>query len=151
MAGKRGTAPILGVLVVMIGLFAAGCGGDGQSDTTTASITKAEFVTKANAACARIHGQAQAELVDYMKNQTGEPTTADLGKRFVIAPKRREVEEFIALGLPSEDEDQVRAIVVAFETGISKAEAEPAQVAQNSTEAFGVPEKLATEFGLEGC
>ena len=151
MPDKRWISPTAGVLAVMIALAMAGCGGDESSDATTASITKAEFIARANVACARIRGQAQAELLDFMKSRTAEPSTADLGRRFVIAPKQREVEEFVALGMPSEDEEQVKAIVTAFETGISEAEAEPAQVAQNSTEALGEAEKLAAEYGLKGC
>lgn len=137
---------------MIVGLTGAGCGG-GDSDAATASITKAEFVDKASAACARIHGKAQAEFDAYMEGQS--PGTGsgleELGKKFVIAPKQREVKEFVALGTPAESESQVRAIVVAFEKGIKEAEKDPAAVAQDSTAAFGVPEKLAAEYGLEGC
>jgi hypothetical protein len=156
MADRWRIAPILGVLAVVIGLTAAGCGGGGQDDVSAASITKAEFVTKANAACTRIHAQAQKDFDAYMESQEGESAAApsslgDLGTKFVIVPKQREVEEFVALGMPSENEGQAKAIVVAFEKGIRTAEEDPAAAGQDSTEAFGGPEKLAAEYGLEGC
>ncbi len=150
MAGRRWIALTLGVLI--IGLPVAGCGGGGQSDTATASITKAEFVKSASAACAKIHGRAQAEFDALMEGKGGPASgLGALGKKFVIAPKQQEVKEFIALGLPSGGESQVKAIIAAFESGIKEAEQDPTAVAQNSTDAFGEPEKLAAEYGLKGC
>jgi hypothetical protein len=156
MPDKRWISSTFGALVVAIALAIAGCGGDGSGDAPTASITKAEFVAKANAACARIKGQTQAEFAEYMKSSAGESLSqaagqTELGKRFVIAPKQQEVDEFIALGEPSGNEGQVKAIVVAFEGGIKKAEEDPSKAARNSTEAFGAAEKLAAQYGLVGC
>jgi hypothetical protein len=150
MQVKRWVAPITAVMMVVTGLTVVGCGGD---ESGTASITKAAFVQKVNAACAKIQGQTQAEFRLYLESQGDglAPSQADLGKKFVIGPKQQLVEELASLGAPSGDEDQIEAIVVAFEEGIEKAEEDPAQVARNSTEAFGTPEKLAAEYGLKGC
>lgn len=140
----------------MIALAMAGCGGGESSDVNTASTTKAEFIAKANAACARIKQETQTEFAVYIKSPAYETLTqaegqAELGRKFVIAPKQREVEEFIALGGPSGDESQVKTIVAAFKGGIEKAEEDPSKTARNSTEAFGASEKLAAEYGLKGC
>lgn len=159
MRGRRWISPIFVALVVMIGFAGAGCGSGGDGNTATASITKAEFVRKANAICARIHGQAQAEFLSYLKNHGEEPSTAaavtalqaKLAEKYVISPKLQEAEELAALGVPSGGESQAKAIVAAFEEGVEKAEEQPAQTGRNSTKAFGAAERLAGEYGLKGC
>jgi hypothetical protein len=136
-----------------------GCGGGGGGDTTTATITRAQFIARANAACLKFHKQAQTELFSYLKSGGGEPEDpdalaayqADLGRRFVIGVKRRELAEFRALGLPSDDGGKAKAVIVAFEKGIGKAEQDPAGAAKDSAKSLGGAEKLAVEYGLTGC
>jgi hypothetical protein len=144
-------------LAATASLIATGCGGG--ADTTTTSITKAQFVDKASAACAEFHKEAREELFAYLKSSGGEPTDpdalaayqADLSKKYVIGVKRRELDEFHALGVPSDDVGKAHAVISAFDEGIGKAERDPVQAAKNSTESLGKAEKLAAEYGLTGC
>jgi hypothetical protein len=159
MGGKRWISSTFAALAVAIGIAVVGCGSSGESDTATASITKAEFITKASAICARLHKQAQAEFLDYLKNHGEEPGTAaavaalqaELAEKYVISPKQQEADELAALGAPSGGESQVKAIVVSLEEGVEEAEGKPVQAANDSSKAFGEAEKLASEYGLTGC
>lgn len=148
-------------LVAAACLLLSGCGSaekDADSTATT-SITKARFIARASTACGRIHRAAQAELLVFLRNSGGEPQgagalaayQAKLGQEFVIAVKRRELAEFRALGLPSDDGGGAKAVIASFEEGIRKAEQDPAKAARNSTESLGKAEELAAEYGLTGC
>ncbi len=146
-----------GALVAVAGLLICGCGEGGGA--ATAAITPAQFVEKASAACVKFHGEARDEFFAYLKSSGGEPKNpdaraayqADLSRKFVIGVKRRELDEFRALGTPTNDGGKARALIAAFEEGIRKAEENPARTAQDSTESLGDAEKLAEQYGLSGC
>jgi len=133
----------------------AGCGGGG-SGGGGGGITKAEFVKRADAVCAK----ASADV-----NALGTPKSIrDLGrlsdKAKGIAAK--EVADVRALGAPKGDETQVRAMLAAVERSIAVigrvAEAakagNSAKVQQILTEAQTDTERarrLAQAYGLKRC
>lgn len=140
--------------VLALGLITGGCGGD----SSTASITKAVFIKKADAACEKGNRRLQADFATYLKSgkaaKASEPTEADYSELVatVVAPNlEQEIEEIRALGAPSGDEEQVEAILEAREESIEKAEANPELMSGNGDELFTKPRKLAREYGLKVC
>lgn len=138
-----------------IGLLAVGCGGDGD----TASISKAEFVKKANSVCARTGKRVTSQFAAFVASYGGkEPKGAALKAaqkkivETVLAPnKRSEIEQLRKIGTPTGGEAQVEAIVEGLERGIEEAEAHPTQAVTGKVKSFADVERQAGEFGLTGC
>ena len=89
-----------------IGLLAAGCGGGG-GDTT--SISKAEFVKKANNVCARAAKRVSSQFAALVAGYGGKDPKGDVLKaaqkkivETVLAPnKRSEIEQLRKIGTPT--------------------------------------------------
>jgi hypothetical protein len=152
---------LLGILAVA--LISVGCGG-GRSDSP-AQIPKREFVEKGSAICVatrkRIRSDfevytrgkegREVELAEKAEEMTPEEAAGRIGRKIIVPAMKRELEEFQGLGIPEGDEDQVDALLRAFEEGVEKADAHPERAATTGTEAFGTSGKLASEYGLRGC
>lgn len=143
---------ILGAVALVVGLVAAGCG----EDSSTASITKAQFVKKANAICAKVGQEVVSDFASYAKENKNlkTPTEADYADLVdaVMTPNiEKEVTELEALGAPSGDEDTVEELIDSRAATIEKAEAEPSLLLNESDELFAESSKLATEYGLDEC
>jgi hypothetical protein len=142
--------------VAAVILAVAGCGGG--SDSSTPSITKAQFIEKADASCKKNEEQIRADFNTYVKEHEKEaltnPTEEDFANLVdaVIAPSlEQEVEEIRALGAPKGEEDQVEAILAATEEGREQAEEDSKAAVQGSTAGLEKATKLAREFGLKAC
>ena len=146
-------ALVAGALAIF--LVVAGCGG-GDSDSSTASITKAEFIKQADAACKKSEEEIQNDFAVYIKKHEDlkNPTEADyaeLVETILVPNVDQEVEDIRALGAPSGDEDQVEAMLEAREESVKTAEDDPQLVLNESDKVFAKASKLAKEYGLEGC
>jgi hypothetical protein len=145
-------ALIFGALAV--GLI-AGCGSGGSGDSTS-SLTKAEFIKKANAVCTKHHKQIVAEFEALVK-KTGVPegseapaALAAFAEAVIFPSIKSEAEEFRAIGTPSGAEAEVEAISASFEKGVKEAEKDP-KTGKRPPE-LEKANKLAEEFGLsEDC
>jgi ABC-type lipoprotein release transport system permease subunit len=137
------------VVVVALALvgIAAGCGSGGDSSTTS-SLTKAEWIAKADAICQ----QGNQEIEQAAKQQFGNqrPTAAEV-QQFAtgtaLPNTQSQVDKIKALGAPSGDEDQVNHILDTVQADIDKAKA--AGDIENSTFADG--NALAKQYGLKVC
>jgi hypothetical protein len=155
--GMRLTAWGAGALVAAV--FLVGCGGSGDSSSTS-SISKEEFIAKADAVCKKGSERMEGELFKFLRKNraTGalmKPSVED-NEKFIIAvliPNlKREIKEIKALGAPEGDDDRVDAIISALEEGLETAEDEPETVAAGTSDiVFGIASRLAGEYGLEAC
>lgn len=153
MPRKRWVAPIFGALAVMFSLAALGCGG-GESE-----ISKAEFIKKANAICAKAEKQINDGFGKFIAGFNGrEPqgaaltaAQAKLVATVMVPAKRQEVEEFREIGAPAKDEDRVEAMADALENGTEEAISNPEEAVTGTVQSFVKLEKLADRYGLEGC
>jgi hypothetical protein len=145
---------VLFACAVGAALIVAGCGSGG--DSNTASITKAQFVKQADAACKKGEEQIQADFKAYIeghKNLTN-PTEDDFAEVVdtVLAPNvEQEVGEIRALGMPSGDEAKIEAILDSVEEGREEAEADPKNAIQTTPASLEKANKLAKEYGLKVC
>jgi len=141
---------------LVIGVLVVGCGGGGDG---TASISKAEFVKRANGVCARIGKQVTTQFAAFVASYGGkEPKGAALKaaqKKIVetiLTPnKRSEIEQLRKIGMPTGGEAQINAIVDGLERGIEEAEAQPTLAVTGKVKSFADVERQAKEYGLTGC
>jgi ABC-type lipoprotein release transport system permease subunit len=133
--------------VVAFGAIAAGCGSSGD-DSSTSSLTKAEWIAKADAICQQGNQAIEQAAQQQFGNQR--PTAAEV-KQFATGtalPKTQDqVDQIKALGAPSGDEDQVNHILDTVQADIDKAKS--SGDIENATFADG--NALAKQYGLKVC
>jgi hypothetical protein len=118
-------------LAIAGGLVLAGCGGDGDGDGGSQTLTRKQFVAKANAICAKARGQTAQFSEDFPANPS--PQEAQQFFKKVAPYSQRAADEIAALEPPAGDDDlktiqdgyQKRASEVAA-AGKSPAKAEAA-------------------------
>lgn len=144
---------------VVAAILASGCGG-GSSDTVeiqTGSLSKAEFIEKADAVCTKGQERGGRELSSYMsKNHitlTGPLPNAVAAGLFgsVIEPVyQQEIAEISELGAPDKDAEKVTAMLEAIEAGLAKGQRDPAGVVSRN-ELVPAAGELARAYGLATC
>lgn len=150
-------------------LFAAGCGGSdddsatgssgGSTDVTieTGSLSKAEFIKQASAACVKTQEQFEKHAAAFLEESNKNPpkpteTSPEitLVKTVFIPDYQDQVEAVSALGAPSGDEQELTTFLEALQKVLDDADANP-QAFIESGGSFGKAPKLAKAYGLVGC
>jgi hypothetical protein len=154
----RGRTPLIATAAVAVLLF-PGCGGGDDSDAS-GSISKEEFIAKADAICKEGNERMASEIFKYLrknriKGSLRRPSVED-NEKFLVAvliPNvKREIQELEALGAPEGDEERIEAMIAALEEGLETAESSPETVAEGTSDiVFGIASRLAGEYGLETC
>jgi hypothetical protein len=139
---------------MVIALAVAGCGGD--SSTAAGSISKEEFIAKADAVCKKGTERMQAAIARVLKDQRNltKVSKADQEKivKTVMVPSvSRETKELRALGVPDGDDERVDAMITALEEGAETAERNPEAVTGSSDVIFGIASRIGGEYGLTAC
>jgi hypothetical protein len=135
----------------------AGCGGSGSADTTAAAISKAEFIKKADAICAKGQKRSQSELNAFAKenNASGakEPTTAEwaeIGTQILVPALQRQLDEVRQLGSPAKDEEQIDEYLDQSEEAIEKLEEDPGE-AKSPSKLLADAHKTIKGYGFKVC
>lgn len=134
-----------------LALFVAGCGG-GDS---TSSLTKAQFIKRADAICTKANND-QLVAVQKAAKSTPKSEQNQAGKEKIIVtaglpPIAKEAEELAELGIPDGDEKEVEAIIAGIEFALKKGEENPVLVLEGAASPFIPVNKLAAAYGLESC
>jgi len=114
---------IIGLMLTVAGLL-TGCGGGGGD--ATASVTKEEFVNRANAICKSQAEQREDALAEFNKNLKSRqtpPSHAEERKylKTVVLPSYHQMtQELGALNPPKEDAERVEAFIRELETAVKK-------------------------------
>jgi hypothetical protein len=155
------------VTAFAVAAVVAGCGGDddsaasgsagGDGSISTSSLSKAQFVKQANAAC-------HDEQVGYRKEITlalerfrsqglSEHDAAVQALQAVRLPiSEAQVVAIQKLGAPSGDEEEIEAALDAQQEAIDEFKAaEPAEVGADPTKYFGDASKMLQGYGLNAC
>jgi ABC-type Fe3+-citrate transport system substrate-binding protein len=146
----------LGAGILVVALVVAGCGGGGD-ETSTNTISKAVFIKKGNAICQKGSERMVVSFTSFLEKEKSsvkhpsQATKEELVGEALVPSVKREIKEFEALGAPSGDEDRVGEIIKALEEGLETAESNPEAVVSSSDAVFGIPSRLAGEYGLEVC
>jgi hypothetical protein len=149
----RGTIALIAAMAA-VALLVAGCGGG--DDASGSSISKEEFIAKADAVCREGTERMQKAIFKLLKDQRNitKVSKAEQEKivRTAIVPSvEREVEELRALDVPDGDEERVDAMISALEEGIETAERDPGAVTNSTDVIFGIASRIGGEYGLEAC
>lgn len=166
----------LAMLGLALLLAAAGCGGgEGTSASTaaqsstqgeatkaqpmTGTLTKAQFLKKANAICAKgtaAMGKGDAAFWAKHRLPRGKtPSQAlvnELQLRAILPVRARELRQIRALGLPRGDEQRVEAMLGAWREGVERGEEEPSSLDSGGPAfAFYKAYSMGIDYGLEKC
>ncbi|HEX3239431.1 MAG TPA: hypothetical protein VHR18_04770 [Solirubrobacterales bacterium] len=141
---------------VALAALVAGCGGGDSSDSSSATLTKPEFIKQADAICVKGNEAIEDEVEAFAEDNnvdTEDPTKEQQEEVIadVVAPgTRTQVEEISELGAPSGDEETIEAMVEAVESASTELEDDPGLLLEekNPLEAGS---KLAREYGLTEC
>ncbi len=152
----------IAALAVAGALVVGGCGGgDDGEEITTSSLSRAEFIAKADAICDKGQRQVERNFGDYAKKTdlqitqiTKKPTKEQVNElvgTVLIPAIEQEITQIRALGAPAGDEDKIEAMLEAMEDGIETAKDLPQTVLEQTGVAFGISSRLAKEYGLTTC
>lgn len=129
--------------VVLLSSLAIGCGGSSDA----APLKKTQFVKQGNAICATMQAERDSQTKEAQKQLSGADETEAMS--FALEPVETMTDELGELGAPTGQEEEVEAIIAAFEDGVSQLEAEP--TGPKSATAFEQADKQAAAYGLTEC
>src|SRR4249919_2911251 len=140
---------------IVVALVLAGCGG-GDSSTTAGSISKEEFIAKADAVCKKGTERLQKAIFAALKHpqnltKVSEAEQIKIVTTAMVPNISREVKELRALGVPDGDQEKIDAMIGALEEGVQTAEQDPQAVTKSSDVVFGISSRIAGEYGLTAC
>jgi hypothetical protein len=140
---------------MVIALVVAGCGG-GDSNAATDSVSKEEFIVKANAVCKKGTERMSAAIAKVLKGQrnitkVSKDEQEEIVTTVMVPSVSREVKELRALGVPDGDDEKVDAMITALEEGVEIAERDPGVVTKSSDAIFGIASRIGGEYGLTVC
>jgi hypothetical protein len=148
---QRALSPAL-VVALLIAVL-AGCGG-GDSQT---SLTKAQFVQRANAICAQNTGDIVGPVEQYVHShsnsgQSKEELTADAVRQAILPRFQRQVKEIRALGFPSGDEQQIESFLTSMQQAIDSLDSQQKlDLFTDLDESFTAAKIRAQKYGLTDC
>ena len=119
--------------------------------------TKAEFVKKVNAICAKGNKNIESEFESFAKehnlSQNKEPSDAvkeEAANEIVIPQISNQVKEIRALGTPQGDEGELEELLEKVEEALEEIEEDPSLLFGNES-TFKEVNKLSREYGLTVC
>jgi ethanolamine utilization protein EutP (predicted NTPase) len=150
------------LLIAGIAIVAAlaGCGGGddsgGTESVTTSSLSKAQFIKKASAACRQERRGLVAEASAYLgKHSSDGPrpvVIADMGKAVMAPTVEAEVAAVRKLGAPAGDEEEVEAMLAADEKGIEEVkDLKEAKSIYQVVRHFYAASELFKAYGFSAC
>ena len=132
---------------------------EGGGGAEAASTGKAAFTAKANAICLKSNTKTKAELFRAYKaaeakgidsEREGKELEANVILPIVVADAEAQADGIRALDIPSGDEEQVEAILAAYQDWIDRAKQDP-QKTSEAGETFSDARELAGKYPLVKC
>jgi hypothetical protein len=146
---KKGASIWLAACLVALALAGAivGCGGSSEA----APLTRAAFVKQANGICARAQDERKKGTKEAASAASGvdESEEEDALADALLEPVKTMTGELDDLGPPKKHEEQIGAIIAAFEDGTEKLETDLGS--SQAPNAFAKADKLAVRYGLTAC
>lgn len=138
-------------LLAAVALAVAGCGG--SDDKGPDALTKPEYVKQADAICKVASGKVTtvAQVV-FTKAQPSAAEIRSFADKTFLPVFERELKDLRALVPPKGDEATTTAIYDAVQTGLDKADKDPALLGvSDSTGPFADANAKANAYGLTVC
>jgi hypothetical protein len=131
------------LLAATIGLGAlSGCGGDD-------SISKADFVKKANAICRKGDADLQKATSGLGQNSSKDEVVSAI-KDKVVPNIQGQIDDIRGLGFPKADKDKLDGILDDAESVLGKVKDDPEGM-MNSSDPFASINKSFVAYGLKDC
>jgi hypothetical protein len=132
------------LVAVAVAALTAGCGGSGDAATGSSAggpgaLSKAEYVKRANAICARGHRQVQSRA-----------GARDVGEA-VLPVLQRMIDEVARVGTPAGERREVYAYVLTFQDEIHTNEAHRFGSLAQLEQIFAPSAPKASALGIAGC
>lgn len=144
-----GVLPV-GVLLVA-GLFVAGCGSSSSTTTTTATtpmLTKAEFATRGNAICKA--GNLASERSSKTLSKNASKSEFEKYVTDTVVPNiQAQITGVAALRAPAEYEATQKELIKTAQTTLDELKAKPSLIEKKGL--FSSSHALATKIGLTSC
>jgi hypothetical protein len=145
--------------VCALALVAAGCGGGSDETSSTASLTKAQFIKKADGICASAEKEIEGEFESFAKehklsekNPPSNEESEEAATTILIPSIEGQLEDIRALGAPAGEEQKVEELLAAVESAIEKTKEDPVKFIESEGEGdFAHANKMAREYGLMVC
>ncbi|HXQ89476.1 MAG TPA: hypothetical protein VN733_07515 [Solirubrobacterales bacterium] len=138
-------------------LLLAGCGG-GDEETATVSITKAQFLERANAICAKSDDAINIQFEEFSRKHfkgghvPSSARQARAGQEIVLPVMEAQLKKLKALGVPPGEEEKLERLFDAYEEGIRRGAADPMLMLGTIGEyAFTNAYEIAGAYGLPRC
>jgi hypothetical protein len=147
--GLRFTLSIA-VGATLIAAVAAGCGSSGSNSTSTAALSKASYVVKANAICKAGQLKQNAAQQALGKNPSQAQLTA-FATSTVIPNIQTQIDQVKALGAPSGDEATVSNFLGLAQADLNKLKSDPTILFASKSDPFADFAKVAHPYGLTAC
>ncbi|HEX7280187.1 MAG TPA: hypothetical protein VF255_11270 [Solirubrobacterales bacterium] len=131
----------------------AGCGG-GDDDEQPASLTKAEYVKRADEICAATEKEQRKLLRQFQQENQGAGSGPQVMEEMIrtaaLPPLEQQAEELAELPPPNKEAAKAEAYVAAVEKASEDVRKEPGTLLATPN-AFDKAEDLAREFGFKTC
>jgi hypothetical protein len=145
----RRLAVTTAVAATLIVGLAAGCGSSNSSTTSTAALSKPEFLAKGNAICTAGNHKLNAAEAALGKNPSQAQITAFATSSF--APIiQAQIDGLRGLGAPSGDQATVTKFLALAQQGLDKVKSNPSLLA-GGADSFAAFRKVAHPYGLTAC
>lgn len=130
--------------------------GSAADSVTTSSLTKAQFVKRANAICRQAIEKRlrafEAYLRENAEGKTAKQLLTDAVKESFMTGIEAESAKIAELGAPAGEEAEVEAILAAQQAAVDEVRAmETIPTAFAFEPAFGEATKLVKEYGIDAC
>jgi hypothetical protein len=144
------------MVALALGVVAVGCGSAGSTGAQTSSLTKAQFLKRANAICAKGIDEISAAYKKFYREHPGgygaqAKAQAETGldreaTELVVPIQKKEIRGIRALGLPGGSERYVDKMLALWEEGIEQTEEGTAPVYEGRAE---TPMHRAYSMGID--
>jgi hypothetical protein len=149
--GARLPSKLTGVNAVtatlVLGLLAAGCGSSSKS-STTAALSKPQFLAQGNAICAR-GNQSLAPADRALGNQPSRAQITTFVTTTLAPDIQSQIDGLRALAAPSANQAALSNMLDVAQTDLNKIKSNPALLAGGS--GFAEFARLAHPYGLTAC
>ena len=133
-----------GLLLLSMALGAAACGDDDDSEST--SITKEEFVERANQVCA----EGDGDLEGVPEPESLEEAT-DIIRERLIPSLRRQIDEIRDIGFPEADRERLSDTFDRAEEVLDEVEADVEGALESQEDPFDEVNEELADYGLDEC
>lgn len=148
--------------VVILALLGVGCGSsDDTGDTPTSTLSKAEFIKRADAICKRTREEVVYPAAERVLSlPPGSPARRKLELKLVSSAFVPGLEKLLAelgeLGAPAGDEAEIERIIELTEPALEEARTEPETYVAGKDyrfgeEHYGKAYQAAQDYGMKEC